>query len=531
MYKRNLGKPFRRRGVIVVFVFMIFIAMILPSTTMAETIDANSSKMDVSGLKTMEDVEIQAPVVEKVSLEGDGREANQVLDEMNEKNGVVLFADTSGADDGELAVKAISSDNVTFTYNKVIRYENFFTRNFTVSYDGKSKVAYCIEPKADPPDKGSHTAMKYDNRLMTKALYYSYGYPGYEKNTKPYLDKCSMHDDYRGTDGAYAISHLLLSYLYDNKSDSSDAFEGVSASTKKLIKQLAIDMEKNWPEVPEDASLSFDITQASAQWNKERQIQETPVITLKGHRDNKISVTVPSGVTMVKLSGNELNEYTSGTAGTTDTESHSEELQTVDVYGGDEFYFTAPAAIKGQFQSGQLIGSLQDFQTYLIKVSSKQDIMYCGDGGKDAVSFSIDWIDVGSFTLNKVSAAPEITENNEDYSLEGAEYVISNEDGMPYENLVTDADGIAQIMLPYGEYTLKERTAPKGYEVDTKGISITVNSDETALEHKEQIIPPKEKADNSPKTGDNDWHYALMLGIAVLSAIASILVFIRKRPQ
>lgn len=519
MHKRKSKKPLGLRGVIVMLVITMFNIIMFPAVTMAETIEKGGSESEVTAFEMLEAAEIQAPVVEEVQLDANGGESEQILDDMGEKNGVVLFAAAaSDVNNGEMAVPADETDNVVLNYNKIIRHESWFTRNFTVTYDGKTKVAYCIEPKDYPPEKGNHTAVKYDNELMTKALYYSYGYPGYEKHTRAYLDKCNLPVDYRGDDGAYVISHLILSYFYDNKSNSSDAFKGLSTSTKTLIQNMAADMEKNWPDVPEDASLAFDVTHVSAQWNRDKQVQETPTITLQGHTDNKISVTVPSGVTMVKLSGDELTEYTADTENDDDSDSLAASNRVVDVYGGDEFYFTAPASVKGHFESGQMTGSLQDFQPYLIKVSNKQDILYCGERARDTVSFSIDWNDMGNFILNKVSASPEITDKNKNYSLEGAEYEIYDGDGAVYEKLVTDAEGAAQVLLPYGEYVLREKTAPQGYAVDPEEISITVNSDENVMEHEEQIITDKSENDESPKTGDETAGNIALWVIAIISA-------------
>lgn len=522
MYKRKSEEYFRLRGIIVVLVFTMFMGMTIPAAAMSEAAEGEEG----SALEKLGEVDLQSPVVEKVQLDGAESESEQALTEIEENNGIVLFAASSEETEKASAIPAPDSSNVVLTYNKIIRHEDWFTRNFTISYNGKTKVAYCIEPKDAPPDKGSHTAVRYDNRMMTKVLYYCYGYPGYEKNTKQYLAKCTLSSDYKGDDGAYVISHLLLSYFYDGKNSSSDAFKGLSASTRSLIASMAADLENNWPEVPQDASLSFDITQADAQWNKNKQIQETPVLTLNGHKDNKVSVPIPQGATMIKLSNNELTEYAPGSGGETDTQ------QMVDIYGGDEFYFTAPASMTGHFESGQLIGSLQEFQPYLIKVSDKQDIMYCGDGARDSVSFSVNWIDVGTFVLNKISASPEITENNEEYSLEGAEYEVYDENGALYGEIVTDVNGKGQIMLPHGDYTLKEKAAPMGYAVDLKELSITVADGENVLEHKEQILPKEKTRDDSPKTGDDAFNYIVIwciAGAAALVAGMSLAVGMRRR--
>lgn len=510
-YKKK--KLLGRRGFAVVLVLMIITGLVQPLSAMAETENGEGSVSTAADAAEM--LKTDAPAADVVEMESADEEAKQMLDDLEEKNGAVIFA---AADNNVMDVPAASSDQVVLNYTKIIRHEDWFTRSFTVQYDGKRRVAYCIEPKDYPPDKGTHTAVKYDNDLMTKALYYAYGYPGYEKTTKAYLAGCSMDDDYRGNDGAYVMSHLVLSYFYDNESTGSDAFKGLSQETKTLVKNMAYALKNQWADVPEDASLAFDISEVAAEWNPDKQYQETPVITLKGHRDNKITVTVPAGATMIRLSDNELTEYTSG--------ENEEELQRADVYGGDEFFFTAPGSVKGRYASGKMTGSLQEFQSYLIKVTSKQDILYCGDGARDSVEFSIKWADIGSFVLNKVSASPEITDGNDAYSLEHAEYGIYA-DGQLYEEIETNAEGGGEVLLPYGEYTLKELEAPKGYAVDTASHEISIESGQTVFEHEEQIAPEKTVPDSSPKTGDGDW---LLFGtIAALTAAAVILRCLRKK--
>lgn len=468
-------------------------------------------------------VTAEMPVVDGVNMEAADEQAEEILEDLNSNGGAVLFAEQ------DMSVPAAATDTVQLQYSRIIRHEDWFTRSFTVQYDGKTKVAYCIEPKDYPPDKQSHTSVKYDNEIMTKALYYSYGYPGYETVTKDYLAKCSLNSDYKGNDGAYVISHLILSYFYDNESDKSDAFKGLGTSTKNIIKNMAEAVKNDWPAVPDDASLSLDMTHVKAEWNKDRQLQETPVIKLNGHKDNKITVTVPEGATMVKLSNNELTEYTAdmqtGTAeaAASGTGSGAETVN-VDINGGDEFYFTAPADVTEPYESGHLIGCLQDFQPYLIKVTGKQDIMYCGDGGRDAVAFSIEWDDIGKFFLNKVSASPGITDNNDKYSLEGAEYEILDESGQIYEEMITDVNGNADVMLPYGSYILKEQTPPEGYAVDGAGHEIIIEHPETFFEHKEQIKPQSIPVDYSPKTGDELPDELLMALIIASIAVMTMLV-------
>ena len=510
MYRRKSKHKLAAKVAAGALALVIVTGTLLPAGVMAASTASASGSIETStseataAADAVNVVNSEASVVESVNVEAADEEAEETLTELNENNGVVLFAEQ------ELASPAAATDSVTLQYNRIIRHEKWFTRSFTVQYDGKTKVAYCIEPKDYPPDKGTYTSTKYDSEIMTKALYYAYGYPGYETVTKNYIAKGGLVSDYSGNDGAYVISHLVLSYFYDNESASSDAFKGLSTGTKTFIKNMASELKNNWPDVPEDAYLAFDMPHVKAEWNKDKQWQETPVIQLQGHKDNKITVTVPEGTTMVKLSDNELTEYTAPAE--------------VDIRGGDEFFFTAPADMEGSYESGEMIGSLQDFQPYLIKVAGKQDILYCGDGGRDAVSFSIEWEDMGTFILNKVSAEPEITENNDAYSLEGAAYTLEDADGQTYAELTTDADGNAEVLLPYGDYTLQEQTAPEGYLVDAAFYEIVIEQDETAFTHEEQLQPQPVLTDDTPQTGD-EFQDKLLIGMIIASlAIMTMIV-------
>lgn len=407
-----------------------------------------------------------------IGLEGADAKSEKVLEEMEEAQSVILFANETASSGLKTAA---ATDKVVLSYSRKIYYEDFFTRNYRVKYDGETKIAYCVQPKELPPSEGTWTAKEYNNKLMTKALYYAYGYPGFDKKTRAYLSKKDIDDDYEDDDGAYALSHLVLSYFYDKQSINSDAFLGVSSDTKKLIKKVADKIENDWPDVPDDSSLSLNRKTATAVWNQEGQYQQTPVFKLTGHSDNRILVTVPSYATMVKTSDGVTKKYYRG-------EDNSKRVK---VYGGDTFYFTAPASVQGTFQSPEMKGVLTDFQPYIISVTGKQNIVFCGVGEKDSVSFSINWASLGSFVLNKTSANVTITKNNSCYSLKGAKYGIYDSSGSLVATVITDENGKVETVLPYGSYTVKELSASEGYAVDTAKHTITVKKGGTTLNVKE----------------------------------------------
>ena len=79
--------------------------------------------------------------------------------------------------------------------------------------------------------------------------------------------------------------------------------------------------------------------------------------------------------------------------------------------------------------------------------------------------FKIGWrVIAGHINLHKTSANPGITNGNDCYSLEGAEFAVLNAAGQNMGTLRTDANGDTNTLeLPEGTYTVRETKPPKGY--------------------------------------------------------------------
>ena len=79
--------------------------------------------------------------------------------------------------------------------------------------------------------------------------------------------------------------------------------------------------------------------------------------------------------------------------------------------------------------------------------------------------FRIRWrIGSGKLKIHKASANASITNGNDCYSLEGAEFAVLNAAGQNMGTLRTDANGDTNtIELPEGTYTVRETKPPKGY--------------------------------------------------------------------
>lgn len=440
----------------------------------------------------------------EVDISGSDSKSEKELSELKESKGVVLFAE-SGDSLKPVTEPAPSTDKVVLKYSKVVWYENYSTHYFKVTFDGKTRIAYCVQPKLQAPSRGTKTAHRYNNSLMTKALYYSYGYPGYDKRTRSYVSKKDI-DDYDDDYGAYALSHMVLSYIYDNESSKSDAFTGVSSSTRKLVRDLTEMIDKKWPEPPSDASLSLSKTNVTAKWDSSENVQKTPVIKLRGHSDNRINMKIPKYCTMVKTGDGVTKKYTRG-------EDNSKRVK---VFSGDSFYFTAPATVKGTFKSPEMEGVLSTFQPYLIKVTGKQNIVFCGVGATTSVSFRINWVKTGKVKLVKKSEQPEITGGSDCYSLEGAVYgVYSKDTGKLVKKLTTDKEGKAEADgITHGNYVIRELTPPKGYAKDDREYDIKVGTGTVSAEVSDRpeyggvdiVVKKKDR-----ETGNSDMAYGAAL--------------------
>ena len=91
----------------------------------------------------------------------------------------------------------------------------------------------------------------------------------------------------------------------------------------------------------------------------------------------------------------------------------------------------------------------------------------------------------GSLKITKGSLLPDVTSNNERYSLEGAVYGVYSDEGCTnlLGSLTLDASGSATLNeLPVGTVYVKEITAPKGFLLDPAVHAVEIkNQEESAL--------------------------------------------------
>lgn len=90
-------------------------------------------------------------------------------------------------------------------------------------------------------------------------------------------------------------------------------------------------------------------------------------------------------------------------------------------------------------------------------------------------------------TLNKTSADATVTNGNSCYSLAGATYNVyqgPNAAGTPIATFTTDANGRAELPKPLanGVYSVKEIKAPKGYKLDEKVYTFSIDGRDANLD-------------------------------------------------
>ena len=94
--------------------------------------------------------------------------------------------------------------------------------------------------------------------------------------------------------------------------------------------------------------------------------------------------------------------------------------------------------------------------------------------------FEVNWrVIAGHLSVHKSSATPGITDGNDCYSLEGAEFTVYNGAGQSMGVLTTNANGDTNTLeLPEGTYTVRETKPPKGY-LPASDQQVTVHGGQT----------------------------------------------------
>ena len=376
-----------------------------------------------------------------------------------------------------------------FTRVKNIKYPEWWGRKiaslkqwstYSCTYNGQ--WSYCLESSKKTPSAGNYTASVIENNSMVrKLLYYGYGGPAAWDIFAPDHDlKTAVcpNDSYLTNDDVkYLLTHIFLSGAYsgDWNGFSEELFNktfGGNYGTNIMNTYRAIET------LPDPASgVNFstgDTASLKATFDKANMIQTTNTVSFNASSNETVQLPLQSNVT-IHIAGSSAQQ-TGGTA---------------TIWGGQSFYLTAP-----------LENSPTDYTSGTLNSSAKGK--FCalaisdGNGANqthgswtqesvDTLKYSVDWLDFGWIDLIKKSENEDITNNNGCYSLEGAVYGIYS-GSTKVDTLTTDKDGYAKSsILPIGNYTVKEITASKGYDLDETSHNVTIVKDQTVRAESNEV--------------------------------------------
>lgn len=351
---------------------------------------------------------------------------------------VAMLTGTENAYAADTISVKLDKSSASYTYGG-----SGLAHHYTVTVNGKTRQAYCLQPNEVPPDTGSRKASAMsDSSKVAKTMYYCYGYPG-QKKLASWLSSHG-HSSYASGMNFYLLSHVLLSYQYD----SSTAFVGwsggvvsgkINESYQSMVKAAATYVNSLDDPAGFDSTISFSSTSgssASTTWTDDGEFKSDN-ITLKGHEDNHVDYKVPSGMSLV-MDG---KTYSAGTS--------------LEINCGKTFYLKTSDFSRANttYSSGTRSGNLQDYTAYKITDSGSQNMAF----------FAVDKADTASFTVKfgplDIRLQTEAKDSHTDSS-QGTTYADSKfTDTVSYQKLT-----------PGREYTVKGTLMDK----DT-GKAITVN--------------------------------------------------------
>lgn len=128
-------------------------------------------------------------------------------------------------------------------------------------------------------------------------------------------------------------------------------------------------------------------------------------------------------------------------------------------------------------------------------VSSEwQDIIKVGKPPEKWAQLNIE-VYGGKINIQKIDATTEKAKAQGEATFKGAVYEVSDSNKHKVGKIITDENGKGNISLDYGTYTLKEVTAPKGYNLNDKEYTVTLTKDNynANVEVSDKVITGKVK--------------------------------------
>lgn len=362
---------------------------------------------------------------------------------------------------------------------------------FSVTVNGKTRPAFCLEPDKLAPATGTRKAKAMsDSSKVAQTMYYCYGYPG-QKKLQNWLKNNGYSSHASGTE-FYLLSHVLLSYSYD----SSGAFVGwsggqpntkINASYQEMIKKAYAYVKTLDDPAGFDSGISFSSNSGStsdATWNENLEFK-SQTIKFKGHEDNYVEYKVPSDMSL-HMNG---KTYKGGTE--------------VTIEGGSSFYLTTKSISRANttYSSPVLTGNLMDYTAYKITDSGAQTMAFFAVNKADTASFKVRFGSVSAeIGIKKVDA-----ETGNVIPQAGVVFEVSDESGKVVCTITTDASGTASTPdLEPGRYYIREIKAPTGYYLVSDKEAVVITPEDCAKGEISyvRLDPPQKGIINIEKYGD-----------------------------
>lgn len=353
-----------------------------------------------------------------------------------------FFVQVVEAADKNVNARAITSGQIV-TVTQKARVNGAGNGYFTVA--GASSYGYCAQNKStywsnEVSKQG--TAREWNDAEARKALYYGPGGPGY---AGPYYGSLGSDMDYvtfavgqlNGDTNNNTKAYAYREFLSDKEDPSTKGYKAYIADIPSPYQDVAFLYY-----VPLKGTLSL-VKTSSLNINEDA----ISYYSLEGavydvYSDSSCSTQVGTLTTDIYGKSNSI-ELDAGT-----------------------YYVKERSAPKG-YQCNSTV--------YTVKVSA---------GGSNSISVSD--IPLSILKIRKSSANPDVTQGNQCYSLEGAEYGVFIDDACTQllQTVTTDESGRSEpIYMPEGTYYVKEMKAPKGFVLNEQIETIWVsNGDITHLD-------------------------------------------------
>ena len=373
--------------------------------------------------------------------------------------------------------------------------QNHYDSYSTAWMTADGEVAYCAEPQKATPSSGSYVTgslwsygSDVDRSNEVKAdLWFGWGGPGFDASMWPstYYDGSPMD-----ASAYHACTHILISDTFSSNASRamygcSEAFRswvaynitGFDLNGAGEINPNAVGRQMNGRagEVP-DSFDAFTIGTGSA-----TQTLVSFAYTPEGDLEIWKSSAEPD-----VTNGNSEYSLEGAVYGIYSDEGCTQEVARVTTNA--DGYAKAEKLAAGGYWIKELSASkgydTRDGASY-VEVKSGETAKVEGEAAAEPVQKG--WIEVW-----KKSSEPDITENNDCYSLAGAVFDVKDAGGNVVDTITTNEDGWARTKdLPLGDYTVTETASPKGFALDGAAEHGGVHISGHAATHVEQTDEPK----------------------------------------